>query len=112
MPDEKNKDAKRLRVFDPYGFLYDIRRIPCMRQTLLNATGTGIALGLHSFYRHRIPMNAMFTGIQTAMFVSAVSWVTCRINFLSRKKKIYDIMENQEKYAKKTVITKNPEEKK
>mmetsp|Transcript_7170 Transcript_7170/g.10004 ORF Transcript_7170/g.10004 Transcript_7170/m.10004 type:complete len:114 (+) Transcript_7170:302-643(+) len=104
----ENKDGKKMD-FEPYGFLYDIRRIPCMRQTLLNGTGTGIALGLHSFYRHRIPATAVFTGMKTAMFVSAISWITCRVNFRSRKKKIFDIMENQDKYAKK-ISTKNIEE--
>ncbi|GAB5362919.1 hypothetical protein AAMO2058_000839900 [Amorphochlora amoebiformis] len=86
---------------NPFGFLYDIRRIPCMRNTLLNATGAGIALGLHSFYRHRIPMNAMLTGMKATMLVSVVTWVTCRINFHHRTKQIIEIMKSQEKLSKK-----------
>mmetsp|Transcript_16437 Transcript_16437/g.19738 ORF Transcript_16437/g.19738 Transcript_16437/m.19738 type:complete len:114 (-) Transcript_16437:256-597(-) len=107
VPDSNKKGGEK-KAFQPYGFLYDVRRIPCMRQTLLNATGTGIALGLHSFYRHRVPATAMFTGMKTAMLVSAISWATCRINFRNRRRKIYDIMENQEKYSKK-FGKKNPE---
>mmetsp|Transcript_24904 Transcript_24904/g.34761 ORF Transcript_24904/g.34761 Transcript_24904/m.34761 type:complete len:114 (-) Transcript_24904:102-443(-) len=101
MPATESDKKGGNKDFKPYAFLYDVRRIPCMRQTLLNATGTGIALGLHSFYRHRIPATAMFTGMKTAMLVSAVSWITCRINFRNKRRKIYDIMENQEKYSNK-----------
>mmetsp|Transcript_8902 Transcript_8902/g.13294 ORF Transcript_8902/g.13294 Transcript_8902/m.13294 type:complete len:115 (-) Transcript_8902:172-516(-) len=96
MPEEK-KETK----YNPYGFLYDIRLIPCMRNTLLNATGTGIALGVHSFYRHRIPMNATLTGLKAAMAVSVITWVTCRLNFHHRNKQIVEIMKNQDKYLEK-----------
>uniref|UniRef100_A0A7S3Z9F5 Cytochrome c oxidase assembly protein COX20, mitochondrial n=1 Tax=Lotharella globosa TaxID=91324 RepID=A0A7S3Z9F5_9EUKA len=92
MGNEEKNDKKK----DLFGFLYDVRRIPCMRNTLLNATGCGIALGLHSFYRHRIPWTASQTGLKAAMFVSLCTWVTCRLNFRYKKDQIRKIMEAQE----------------
>ena len=46
------------------GFMHDIRRIPCAKQSLQYGIVAGVAMGFTSWFRHRIPVRTIDVGVK------------------------------------------------
>mmetsp|Transcript_7164 Transcript_7164/g.10970 ORF Transcript_7164/g.10970 Transcript_7164/m.10970 type:complete len:112 (+) Transcript_7164:31-366(+) len=81
---------------DPLSFIWDFRRVPCFRSSILYGIITGAALGGHTFYKKRIPMKALDRSVAGFLGMSCLTWVVCRYRYRNEMARIQDFIENQD----------------
>lgn len=100
--------------YNPLSFLYDIRKVPCFRSSLMWGIGLGGAMGAHAAFKDREmlrpsqPSRLRLRAIKRAtnwsvrgfLLVSAVSWVVCRVRSVRRREMMKWVMENQPRLEK------------
>lgn len=82
-----------------FAFLYDLRRVPCMRESLINGIIVGLLVGGNSFRLSRHPMKACNSAILTFCGFSPIVWHVCGYRFGRERDQLHDIMKIQDKLA-------------
>eukprot|EP00182_Erythrolobus_australicus_P002336 CAMPEP_0185829118 /NCGR_PEP_ID=MMETSP1353-20130828/55_1 /TAXON_ID=1077150 /ORGANISM="Erythrolobus australicus, Strain CCMP3124" /LENGTH=140 /DNA_ID=CAMNT_0028526869 /DNA_START=34 /DNA_END=456 /DNA_ORIENTATION=- len=100
------------RDVDPkdLGFLFDIVRVPCFRDSLLFGIPAGLVLGALRFYRLSDATRATDLAIKGIAAFSMTSWIVCRYEYRERRRKIRTAFEEQQRLILTRIMLEKEEE--
>lgn len=70
---------------DPFGFLVELHRVPCFRESVLYGGGGGALLGALHWQRTRNGERATDVAVKASLLFASAYWLMCRRNYRAQR---------------------------